>query len=344
VRSHIPIAVLLMLGLLAVAPAMRIGVEMPRAGDDGARGLAVLTAIQLAAGTENVVARDSSYGGFLNPHRDEGSDNVVDREVAPQIIFSFSRAAGIIGVVGGLRRNVGDIDAEIADAYGVPTIVLARWSHHHFPHPSAFCMCPSPPRIVRFARTTARARFGKSLFVVLAGEADRLITRSAWPRLFDGLEYARVDDNPQTIDVARYRARGADAVLVIADERPLTLWRGAAFQRFVDADYLRSLAHRDYRIVPAGASARDVVVVGERLPDGAGRRAFARRFHAAAGFQPPDEAIRAYAAAQIMRAAAAATDTVPAALRGRRFDTIAGPVRFDSYGFRSTVDLRASPP
>src|SRR6202171_5079055 len=159
------------LALLAAAPTARIGVEMPRAGDDGARGLAVLTAVQLAAGAQNVVARDSANGGFLNPHRDEGSDNLVDRTNGREIIFSFSRTAGIIGAVGGLRRNVGDVDAAVADAFRMPTIVLARWSRALARPPSPFCLCASPGRIIAFARTTARARFGGNMFIVLAGEA-----------------------------------------------------------------------------------------------------------------------------------------------------------------------------
>jgi len=56
------------------------------------------------------------------------------------------------------------------------------------------------------------------MFVVLAGEADRLTGRAVWSSAFAGSEYARVDDNPQTVDFARDRAQTADAVLVIADE------------------------------------------------------------------------------------------------------------------------------
>jgi hypothetical protein len=92
-------------GLLAAAPAAWIGVEMPLAGDDGGRGLAAAAAIRLGLGATRIVVRDSANGGFLNPHRDEGSDNGGDLRTAPSIVSAFGRDRNIVAAVGGLRRS-----------------------------------------------------------------------------------------------------------------------------------------------------------------------------------------------------------------------------------------------
>ncbi len=323
-------AAVAVLAFVAGAPAPQVGVEMPAAGDDGAAGIAVTTAIRLGLGAGRVVARDSANGGFLNPHRDEGSDNDVDRLTAPAIVAWFAADSRVVAAVGGLRRNVGDADAAAAEARGLPVIVLARWSRGR--GANAFCLCASPPQLVAFARAAARERFGPRLLVVLAGDAAAL--PAAWPGRFAGAAVARVD-SPASVEDARARARHADAVLVVADERPATLWRSPVFQQRFDTAYLRGLGHRDFVAVPSGARRGEVVVVRETVPDGAARRGFAQRFHAAAGFLPGEAAVHGYAAAQILRAAGSGRDEVRRALRGRRFDTAAGAVTFDADGYRA---------
>lgn len=319
-----------------VAPAPLVGVEMPAAGDDGAVGLAVLAAVRLGLGAGRVVARDSANGGFQNPHRDEGSDNDVDRQRAPAIVGAFAADPRIVAAAGGLRRNVGDADAAAAERLGLPVIVLARWSRTT--SRTAFCLCASPPRLVRFGRAVARDRFGRHVLLVLVGIARTL--PALWPNGFAGTPVARVS-SPAEADAARRRALNADAVLVIADERPATLWRGSAFRRRFDSEYLTRLGHRDFVAVPGGTASGEVVVLREVLPDGAARRAFVRRFRAAAGFVPGDEAVRGYAAAQILRAAGSDRAAVRRALRQRTFDTAAGPVVFDSDGYRANAAFTA---
>ncbi|MDB5070450.1 MAG: hypothetical protein JWM87_1561 [Candidatus Eremiobacteraeota bacterium] len=332
----------------AQAPAAWIGVEMPAAGDDGGAGLAASAAVQLAVGPGRMVRRDSSNGGFLNPHRDEGSDNDVDRRVAPAIVAAYASDPRIVAMIGGLRRNVGDADAAAAEARGLPAILLARWSRtperlSRTPSgASAFCLCASPRRLVAFARGAARARFGPRLLVVLVGEAGAL--RAQWPRRFDPVPVARVDASAPAAEAVRRRAAGADAVLVIADERPPALWRSAAFRRWFSGEYVRRLGHRDYLLVPAAARRGDVLALRETIPDGPARRDFARRFREAAGYLPGPEATRAYAAAQILRASGSDRASVRRALRDRRFDTVAGPVRFDTDGYRDGSQLAAAVP
>jgi ABC-type branched-subunit amino acid transport system substrate-binding protein len=84
--------------------------------------------------------------------------------------------------------------------------------------------------------------------------------------------------------------------------------------------------------------------VRESIPDGRARRDFARRFHASVGYLPGAEATRAYAAAQILRAAGSDRASVRRGLRSRPFDTVAGPVRFDADGYRGGSQLSAADP
>jgi hypothetical protein len=297
--------------------------------------------VQLALGPGRVVRRDSSDGGFLNPHRDEGSDNDVDLRSAPAIVADFASDPRIVAMVGGLRRNVGDAVVAAAEARGLPAIVLARWSRTPG-GANAFCLCVSPPRVVAFARGAARGRFGPRLLVVLAGDAGTLPSR--WPRRFGAVPVARVDASAPTIDAARRRAAEADAVLVIAGERPPALWRSAAFRRWFTGDYVRRLSHRDYLLAPPGAQPGDVLALRETIPDGPGRGDFARRFHDAQGYLPGADATRAYAAAEILRAAGSNRAGVRRALRARRFSTVVGPVRFDADGYRDGSQLSLAAP
>jgi hypothetical protein len=337
-------AALLALALTAAvpgppAPSGRIGVEMPAAGDDGAAGLAVTAAVRLELGPRAVV-RDSANGGELNPHEDEGRDNVVDRRLGPRIVAGFAADPSVVAAIGGLRRSVGDADVPAAVAGGLPIVVLARWVGVARGR-TAYCLCPSPPRVAAFAAATARARFGPRLLVVLAGEASTLA--ALWPARL-GPTLAVVGDRAGEIETARRRARDADAVLLIAGDRAPTLWRAAEFARRFDLGYLRAMTARGGAVMPAGASPGEVLAIQLDVPDGAGRRAFGRRFRAAVGFQPDEAATRAYAAAQILRAAGRSRLAVASALARRRFATIVGPVRFGADGFWADAVLTAAPP
>jgi hypothetical protein len=323
----------------AETPGGRIGVEMPAAGDDGGAGLAVTAALRLGLGARAVV-RDSANGGVLNPHEDEGRDNVVDRRLGPRIVARFAADPSIVAAVGGLRRAVGDADAAAAAGRGLPLLVLARWSSAARGR-AVYCLCASPPRLAGFAAATARARFGPRLLVVLAGEAAALST--LWPGGL-GPAVATGGDRAAEIAAARRRARGADAVLLLADERPPTLWRAASFARRFDLDYLRALVGRGGEAAPARTRPGDVLALEIRLPAGPARAEFARRFHAAAGFQPDEAATRAYAAAQILRSAGASRAAIASALARRRFDTVAGPVGFDADGFWRAPTLAVTLP
>jgi ABC-type branched-subunit amino acid transport system substrate-binding protein len=321
VRDRTVAAGLIAAALLAAAPSSRVGVEMPLAGDDGARGLASVTAIRLALGNR-VVVRDSARGGAQNPHQDEGSDNDVDVRTAPSIVARFAGDARVVAAVGGLRRNVGDADAAAAERDALPMVVLARWSRSAHAE-NAFCLCAAPPRLVAFARRIARRRFREPLRVVLLGSAASLAR--AWPASFA----AKPD--------------GGGAVLVIADDRAPTVWRASAFASAFTAGYRRDLDHRGARIIPAGVRRGDVLLIAPRFAANTERAAFARRYHDAAGFVPDDDTLRAYAAAQIVRTAGRSRAQVREALARRRFRTAAGPVAFDRDGYWANAVLDAEP-
>jgi hypothetical protein len=334
-------AALVVLASPAVAPAARIGVEMPAAGDDGARGLGAVTAIRLGLGADRVVVRDSANGGFLNPHRDEGSDNGADLRAAPPIVAAFAADRTTIAAIGGLRRNVGDADAAVAEARGLPLIVLSRWSRNRRMPATVFCLCPSPPRLAASARSVARKRFGPRVLLVLVGDAGML--PAIWPHRFDEPSTARVGATAASVEAVRRRARDVDAVVVIADERPPTLWRGSAFRERFDTAYVRRFSHRDFQAIPAGTPRGQVAVLHEVRPEGNERRAFAARYRASAGFLPGDEAAAAYAAAQVLEVAGSDRAAVRRALQRRRFDTVIGSVAFDADGYRATSPLAALP-
>ncbi|MGD0473035.1 MAG: hypothetical protein ABSB70_07430 [Candidatus Velthaea sp.] len=316
-----------------------IGLEMPAGGIDGAEGLAVGIAVRL--GALPVIARDSAQGGFLNPHQDEGVDNDVDVRTAPASIAGFAADPHVIAAIGGLRRRVGDADAVAGQARRLPAIVLARWSRND-KNGDAYCVCVSPGKLVDFARAAARERFGARLLVVLVGDAAAL--EPMWKGRWGAGATANVRDDGAGIEFARRRARAVNAVLVLADERPPTLWRGDAFARAFDVDYVRFLGHRDFQLIPATAPAGSVLTIETRFAPSAARAAFERRFHAVAGYLPGDAATRAFAAAQVVAQAGLTREQTRRALRSRSFTTIVGTLTFDGDGFALPYPLALTTP
>jgi hypothetical protein len=318
----------LALGLCGPARGVRLGLEMPAAGIDGGSGLAVRLAVRLAG--VPIVDRDSASGGFANPHQDEGVDNDVDVLNGPTIIAGFAEDSRIVAAIGGLRRRAGDADAAAARAGRLPVVVLARWSRNSS-EAAAYCVCASPSRLVSFVRAAGRKRFGPRLLLVLLGDAAAL--EPIWNGRWGPVSVATVSATAGTIAKAQRRAGAFDAVLVVADERPPTLWRATAFRRFFNLGYVRRFGHRDFEAIPSTAPAGDVAIVETQLAQGAARAAFERRFHAAAGYRPSDAATRAYAAAQILTAAGTSRARIGLMLATGRFVTVAGGLRFDADGY-----------
>jgi hypothetical protein len=315
-------------------PGASIGLEMPAAGIDGAEGLSARIAVRL--GGARVVTRDSALGGFVNPHQDEGVDNIVDVREAPAIVAGFAANPRISAAIGGLRRRVGDVDAVAAKAHRLPMIVLSRWSRNGS-NGTAYCVCASPAHLVAFARTEARKRFGPRLLLVLVGDAAEI--EPDWRGRLGPPQIAKVSAQAASVSATRERARGADAVLVLADERPPTLWQAGAFRRSFDLDYVRNLGHRDFEAIPATAPGGAVATIETRFSPSAARTAFERSYHSAAGYLPGKSATRAFAAAQIVTQAGKTRAEVRRALGSRRFTTIVGGVAFDADGFWTTIPL-----
>ena len=301
---------------------------MPVTGIDGGAGLGVRQAVGLA--TARSIARDSAAGGFLNPHEDEGADNDADVRNGPAIIAAFAADTRVVAAVGGFRRRVGDADAVAARSARLPAIVLARWSRNG-PTDWAYCLCASPSRLVAFARDAARAHFGPRLLLVLLGDAGAL--KPIWSPGWGGLRVSTVAANAGAIAAVRREVNAFDAVLVIADERPPTLWRAATFARFFTLAYVRNLGHRDYEPIPGAAAPNNVVAIGAQLPASAQRALFESRFHRAAGYRAGEVEIRAFAAAQVLASAGTSRARIAHALRFGRFATVAGTLTFDPDGF-----------
>ncbi|MBV9440712.1 MAG: hypothetical protein JOZ24_12030, partial [Candidatus Eremiobacteraeota bacterium] len=217
-------------------------------------------------------------------------------------------------------------------------LVLARSTRNAAAAHTAFCLCVSPPSLLAQARRLASPRFGSRLLVVLAGESQRLA--SEWPASFHD---AVIVSPPINGTALAARARSTDAVLILADARPPILMRSAVFSATAAHGYLQQLGHRGYRIRPQGATRNDVLVLSRTTQQDRGRSSFARRFHAVAGYQPSDEAVRAYAAAEIVRSSGPTRAAVRSALRTRSFATVLGRVRFNADGYWDRVSLIASP-
>ena len=150
-------------------------------------------------------------------------------------------------------------------------------------------------------------------------------------------------DAAPSIATARSRARTTDAVLILADERPPTLWRSDVFVRSFDLDYVRLLGHRDFLSRPASAPPGSVATIEVRFPHTADLIAFEGRFHAVAGYLPSEAATRAHAAAQILTQSGTTRAHMRRALHSNRFSPVLGTLRFDPDGYAMPAPLALTP-
>jgi len=101
------------------APAIvEIGVDLPFAGRDGGDGIMALRGIELAVAEFNaddahdrplrftLVVRDTSRGGYQDPHVDEATDPIFDDVHGVNDIRAFTKDAKLLGVIGPFESNV----------------------------------------------------------------------------------------------------------------------------------------------------------------------------------------------------------------------------------------------
>lgn len=116
------------------AVPLTIGVELPLRGDIGADGLSALEGMTDEIRRYNsrpnvrhlsIVVKDSTLGGYANPHQDEGTDATVLPPQASAIARDFAKDSSVIAVIGGLQTPIAIADADVARATNLPLIVLA---------------------------------------------------------------------------------------------------------------------------------------------------------------------------------------------------------------------------
>ena len=227
-----------------------------------------------------------------NPHQDEGSDNGSTAGWPPASSPAFAADPGVVAAVGGLRRASATRTPRRPARPGcrdrARALVAATRARRNTFLPGA-----SPPRLAAFA---ARARAGAFRAAAAAGPGRRSRRRCRALAGPPGPAVTRVGDGgaegPRRPGPgARTRRRGAAARRRAARR---LLWRAARSSRAASTwATCARLRGRGAKPVPAGtrpgrrAPAADAV-----LPRRSGPGRFARRFHAAAGFQPDEAATR----------------------------------------------------
>jgi hypothetical protein len=114
--------------------AALIGIELPLRGDIGADGLAALDGITNEVRRFNaeshvrqigIVVKDTTLGGYANPHQDEGTDASGLPPQAASIVSGFAKDQDIIAAIGGLQSTLALADAADALAAKLPLVTLA---------------------------------------------------------------------------------------------------------------------------------------------------------------------------------------------------------------------------
>jgi hypothetical protein len=287
------------------------------------------------------VFRDTSRRGHVNPHQDEGLDNVDDPVNAAAIVREFAVDPRILAVVGALRTNVAAAEAPLARGFGLPIVSIgatnAAVPGTAHDSPALFRIAASDRDEGAFAGTIARRRAYRSVAIIArAGRQSTDVARG----------FARVFPAPAP------NARPADALLYAAPlERGTFLVPRAAAGALLSADERRRMARRGYS-APATRALYDRI---ERAPllDPPAVDAVRASYHARFGLMPGVDALDAYVAteaalAAIERATNGAGSTAGgtarpgtqrdaramtlAALRSGSLTTSAGSLGFTRYG------------
>jgi ABC-type branched-subunit amino acid transport system substrate-binding protein len=314
------------------APAL--GVEFPLAGDDGGEGLAAWQGAQLAVELWNgdpthvhvdVVFRDTSRHGHLNPHQDEGMDSVENPEYGAAIVREFAADPRILAVVGALRTNVADEEAPVASELGLPIVSVGA---SHAPAaggaPIVFRIASSDDDEGALAGSTAQLRGYRDVAIVGQDDIRAREVARGFERTFS----------------ARPNGASADGLLHAGPlSRGTFLAPGAAAGTLLGPEERRRMGRRGYA-PPATPFAYDRIMRAPQLDPGqaAGVRA---RYHERWGLMPTEDALDAYVAAEaalaaIARAGAgglpASRAKTLAAFRAGLLPTAAGDMSFTSTG------------
>lgn len=301
---------------------VRIGVELPLAGDDGADGLAAWQGVQLALERWNAdrshvrveaVFRDTSRRGHVNPHQDEGLDNVDDPTNGAAIVREFAADPRIIAVIGALRTNVAAAEAPLAHAFSLPIVSVGATNDGGAgtggDAPAFFRIAANDSDEGAFAGTIARRRGYRSVAIIERSErSPRDVARG----------FARVFPAPAP------QSRRADALLYAAPLERGTFLVPRAAAALLSDDERRRMARRGYS-APATSALYDRI---QRAPllDPPRIDAVRARYRARFGLLPSVDALDAYVATEAALAAveratnAAGSTAVAAARHGTQHD------------------------
>ncbi len=169
------------------APTVDIGVDLPLAGRDGGDGIMALHGIELAVAEVNtstdrplrfeLVIRDTSRGGYQDPHVDEATDPIFDDAHGVDDIRAFAADTNMLGVLGPFESNVALAEIPIASRGGLALLSASARDDGltHVATPSTFFRLCAPQIADAIGAAHAIAAAGaRRVFVIDdARERDR---------------------------------------------------------------------------------------------------------------------------------------------------------------------------
>lgn len=364
----------------APAPAtVEIGVDLPLAGRDGGDGIMALRGIELAIADVNdvnavnarqrplrfaLVVRDTSRGGYQDPHVDEATDPIFDDVHGVDDIRAFARDAKLLGVVGPFESNVALPEIPIAAHNGLALLSASARDDRltHVATPSTFFRLCAPDSADAIGAAHAAIGIGATrVYVVddsrvqehgettafaaeLAPTATTVVGRETYgPDLAALLGRIRTS----AADTVIYFGPSPTGVLIMRPSAAAVVLAPSRVRFMADSGFLPPAA-----VAPAGHSAGSDAYTVWPDPDARSSSApafeadFRRRFDVAA----PPVAAAYYEAATVLMAsidsASAACGCVPArsavvrALRQYRSeDSVIGSIAFAASGERTTTRM-----
>jgi len=109
-----------------------VGIDVPLAGPDGARGILALQAVRLALDertsdySPRLEVRDASGGGFADPHEDEGAGDWRNPGFAAKNVRSLASNGSVVAVIGGFNDAIASAETQAARHERVPLLLANR--------------------------------------------------------------------------------------------------------------------------------------------------------------------------------------------------------------------------
>jgi branched-chain amino acid transport system substrate-binding protein len=355
-------------------PTVAIGVDVPLAGRDGGDGIMALHGIELAVAQVNattdravrfeLVIRDTSRGGYQDPHVDEATDPIFDDAHGADDIRAFAADTKLLGVLGPLESNVALAEIPIAARSGLALLSASarddRLTHVATPN-TFFRLCaPQAADATAAARAISAARAKRVFVVDDAQQRERDEAGAFTAELRDsGTVVAERDSYGEDFSalLRRIIASGADTVLYFGPSPTgVLIMRPFAVATVLAPSRVRFMADSGF-LPPAGPSPvghpsgsdaytiwPDPELKSKSAP--AFESDFRRRYDVAA----PPVAAAYFAAARVLmssilsasaacRCTPARSAVVQALRRYRNDDTVLGRIAFAASGERTSAGM-----